>query len=77
MSIDGSKPTLVTGKFRLFSKNTKRDGLMGMKTTTKYYFGADLQSCELVFHSKPGMMSANIVKIEISSPKGFYFSHEI
>ena len=77
MSIDGNKPTLVTGKFGLLSKNTKRSGLRGMETTTKHYFGADLQSCELVFHSKPGMMSVSIIKIEISSSTGFYFSHEI
>jgi|TARA_B110000908_G_C10236183_1_gene443452 hypothetical protein len=77
MIIDDNKPTLVTGKFGGLSKNTKGNGLTGFKTTTKHYFGVDLQSCELVFHYKSGMTSSNIKKIEISSSTGFYFSHEI
>jgi hypothetical protein len=75
--IDNKKPVLVTGKFGAFSRNTTGNGLTGFKTKTKHYFGKDLQSCELIFHYKSGMMSSNIKKIEISSTTGFYFSHEI
>lgn len=77
VTIDDNKPVLVSGKFGALSKNTKGNGLKGFVTTTSHYLGTDLQSCELLFHYKSGLMSMNIKKVEINSSTGFRFSHEI
>ena len=76
-TIDDNKPVLVTGKLGALSKNTKGNGLKGFVTKTSHYLGAELQSCELVFHYKNGLMSNSIKKVEINSSTGFRFSHDV